>query len=62
MYALQNSINIMQCDGQTKLSVSIHPTKFGTVSVVEPSLPKTLQDVIDIMQSFSALYWDIVLL
>ena len=48
MYVSQNGINILGRDGQTKLSVSIDPTKFGTVSVVEPFSPKTLQDIINI--------------
>ena len=48
VYVSQNGINILGCDGQTKLSVSIDidPTKFDTVSVKEPSSPKVLQDVI----------------
>ena len=46
MYVSQNGINILGHDGQTKLTVSIDPTKFCTVSVVEPTSPKTLQDVI----------------
>ena len=48
IYVSQNGMNILGGDGQTKLSVIIDPTKFGTVSVVEPSSPKTLQDIIDI--------------
>ena len=47
MYVSQNGINILGHDSQTKLRVSVDPTKFGTVSVVEPSSPKTLQDIID---------------
>ena len=43
-----DSTNILGRDAQTKLSVSIDPTKFGTVSVVEPPSPKTLQDVLDV--------------
>ena len=55
IYVSQNGINILGRDGQTKLSVIINPTKFGTVSVVEPSSPKTLQDIIDInAQLFSS--------
>ena len=46
MYLSQNGINILGRDGQTKLSVSIDLTKFGTVSVIEPPSLKTLQDVI----------------
>ena len=48
IYVSQNGINILGRDGQTKLSVFIDPTKFGTVSVVEPPSPKTFQDIIAI--------------
>ena len=48
IYVSQKGINILGWDGQTKLSVSIDPTKFGTVSVVEPASPKALQDVLDV--------------
>ena len=41
MYVSQNGMNILGCDGQTQLSVSI-------VSVVEPPSPKALQDGFDI--------------
>ena len=44
----KNGINILGCDGQTKLNVSIDPSKFGAVSVVELSSPRTLQDVLDV--------------
>ena len=55
IYVSQNGINILGRDGQTKLSVIIDPTKFGSVSVVEPSSPKTLQDIINInAQLFSS--------
>ena len=36
IYVSQKGINILGRDAQTKLSVFIDPTKFGTVSVVEP--------------------------
>ena len=45
-YVSQNAINILWRNGQTQLSVSIDPTKFGAVLVVEPSSLKALQDVI----------------
>ena len=45
MYVSQNGINILGCDGQTQLSVSI-------VSVVEPLSPKALQDGFDINAVF----------
>ena len=48
IYVSQKGINILGHDGHTKLSVSIDPTKFDTVSVVEPPSLKALQDVLDV--------------
>ena len=48
IYVSKNGIDILGSDGQTKLNISIDPTKFGTVAVVEHPSPKNLQDVLDI--------------
>jgi len=48
IYVSKNGINILGRDGLTKLNVSIDPSKFGAVSVVEFPSPRTLQDVLDV--------------
>jgi len=49
IYVSKNGINILGCgDGQTKLNVSVDPTKFGTVLVVELPSPRTLQDLLEV--------------
>ena len=52
IYVSKNGINILGCYGQTKLNVSIDPSKFGIVSVVELPSPRTLQDVLDVNAEF----------
>ena len=62
IYVPQKGINILGRDDQTKLSVSIDPTKFGTISVVESPLLKPSRMCLMLMQNFSVWYWDTVLL
>ena len=50
IYVSHNRINILGCDGLTKLNISISPDKFGTVAAIEQEsgMPKALQDVMNI--------------
>ena len=50
IYVSQNKINILGCDGLTKLNISITPDKYGILAEVEqePGIPKALQDVINV--------------
>ena len=50
IYVSHNGINILGCDGLTKLNISITPDKYGSVAAIEqePGIPKALQDVMNV--------------
>ena len=50
IYVSQNGINIMGCDGLTKLNITITPEMFSRVAAIEPVLPTPLQDLLNLYE------------